>query len=55
MTTEKFPPVSIEEYNQLVDDSLMLEALMRVGVNNWEGYEEALLIYDELVETEEEI
>lgn len=28
------------------DDSKMLEALMQAGVDNWDGYELALEIYD---------
>jgi hypothetical protein len=31
-----------KEYDRLVDDSVMLNALMVAGVDNWAGYSEAL-------------
>jgi hypothetical protein len=37
--------ISQENYDQLIEDSLMLAALMEAGVNNWEGYELAKEIY----------
>lgn len=30
------------EYEQLVDDSLVLKALYAAGVDNWEGYDDAM-------------
>lgn len=39
--------ISIAEYNSLLDDSLLLEALDAAGVDNWEGYAEAHEIYEE--------
>lgn len=36
-----------EEYDELLDDQAFLEALRRAGVDNWDGYEEALDIYRE--------
>lgn len=34
-----------KHYLNLIDDSAMLEALRVTGVENWEGYGEALEIY----------
>ena len=38
------PPVTIsrDEYDSLKRDSRMLEALRSAGVDNWEGYDDAL-------------
>jgi hypothetical protein len=30
-----------DEYDQLVSDQKFLEALIALGVDNWEGYEQA--------------
>ena len=34
-----------EEYNKLLEESLMLAALQATGVNNWEGYGESQKLY----------
>lgn len=39
--------IPIEEYNMLVEDSMFLCALEEAGVNNWEGYSEAIRIMEE--------
>lgn len=39
--------ITIDEYKNLLEDSLMLEALDAGGVDNWEGYAEAMEIYHE--------
>ena len=36
-----------ETYFELLDDVRLLEILMAQGVDNWEGWEEALRIYGE--------
>ena len=33
--------ISLDEYNKLIEDSKLLDALFAAGVDNWEGYEEA--------------
>lgn len=40
--------VAIDEriYDQLVRDSEFLSALQCCGVDNWDGYEEAQVLYD---------
>lgn len=34
--------ISKEEYNELIDDQNLLNALRSAGVDNWEGYDYAL-------------
>lgn len=36
-----------DAYEQLVKDSAILDALYAAGVDNWEGYEEAMSILEE--------
>ena len=43
--------ISQAEYQNLLDDSAFLEALRAAGVDNWEGFDEAVRIYQE--DTEE--
>jgi hypothetical protein len=40
--------ITKEEYEKLVEDSKVLDALRRCGVDNWEGYDEAM----ELIEAD---
>ena len=37
--SESMVTITEEKYNQLLDDSLFLNALRNAGVDNWEGYE----------------
>ncbi len=37
--------VTQEEYDDLIDSAKLLAALMGAGVDNWEGYEEAMENY----------
>ncbi len=37
--------ISVEEYNDLLDDAEFLNALRMAGVDNWDGYDEAIDIY----------
>jgi hypothetical protein len=39
--------ISIREYEDLIDDSLFLNALRNAGVDNWEWYGEAIREYEE--------
>lgn len=34
--------LSVKEYNRLLEDSKLLQALEAAGVDNWDGYEDAL-------------
>lgn len=38
---EETVTITVKEYNRLQEDANFLEALRTVGVDNWEGYEEA--------------
>ena len=38
--------ISVEDYNELVSDSNFLSALMAAGVDNWDGYDYAVEIYN---------
>lgn len=40
--------ISYEYFEKLLDDQMMLEALERAGVDNWDGYDFALEHYEEL-------
>lgn len=37
--------ISVEEYNELLDDAEFLNALRMAGVDNWDGYDDAIDIY----------
>ena len=37
--------ISVEEYNDLLDDAEFLRALRMAGVDNWDGYDDAIDIY----------
>jgi hypothetical protein len=39
--------ISVKEYQQLQDDSNMLNCLEACGVDNWHGYSEARKMYNE--------
>lgn len=41
------------EYEELLDDSVFLECLRRAGVDNWDGWDYALEIYDEEISVKE--
>ena len=49
---EEMVEISVEEYNDLIDDSIMLMALNAAGVDNWQGYDDAIEIYNEMSEEE---
>jgi len=61
---EKMVTITEKEYKELIEDSNFLRALREVGIDNWEGYSEALKFdeamenyqdyYDEEEEEEEE-
>lgn len=46
--------ISIEEYNYLKSRSFKLNCLEQGGVDNWEGYEDAMDIYDSVMEVVDE-
>lgn len=42
MQVQKTVTISVEEYEELQRDQRLLLALQNSGVDNWEGYEEAM-------------
>lgn len=42
METDLTVTILKTDYNRLIDDSGFLDALHAAGVDNWDGYEEAL-------------
>jgi hypothetical protein len=48
--TEDTITINKREYNQLLKDQLMLQALEETGVDNWSGYDDAVECYQELLE-----
>lgn len=47
MKLNKMTEISEERYEYLIERDAWLEALEQAGVDNWEGYDEALEIYKE--------
>ena len=45
--------ISEEEYDSLLKDSILLNCLQMTGVDNWDGYDEAIEQYNEIMEQEE--
>lgn len=45
--------ISEERYFKLLKDSQFLEALRAAGVDNWDGYDYAFEILDEIYEEED--
>lgn len=58
MKEEKTKTISLEKYNQLLDRSNTLMALEESGVDNWDGYGDAMKLLktweDEVYESDEE-
>lgn len=46
MTYKKIIEITLIEYEELLKDRAMLEALMAAGVNNWEGWDQAVSEYN---------
>lgn len=42
--------ITIDEYQYLLERSLMLSALEDTGVDNWDGYDYAIATYNEWLE-----
>jgi len=45
--------ISPREYEELTRDSLLLEALYSLGVEDWEFFDDAVRICDGIMETDE--
>ena len=53
MSDDKKISISEEEYDSLLKDSILLNCLRMMGVDNWNGYDEAIEQYNEILEQEE--
>ena len=45
--------ISEEEYETLLNDSILLNCLQMMGVDNWDGYDDAIEQYQEILQQEE--
>lgn len=52
MSDDKKISISEEEYETLLNDSILLNCLQMMGVDNWDGYDEAIERYNEILEQE---
>ena len=52
MSDDKKISISEEEYETLLNDSILLNCLEMMGVDNWDGYNEAIEQYNEILEQE---
>lgn len=48
--TQKMVTIPASEYKELLNDQRWLECLQDAGVDNWEGYEYAKDLYNDLDE-----
>ena len=53
MSDDKKISISEEEYETLLNDSILLNCLQMMGVDNWDGYDEAIEQYNEILGQEE--
>ena len=52
MSDDKKISISEEEYEALLNDSILLNCLQMMVVDNWDGYDEAIEQYNEILEQE---
>lgn len=53
MSDDKKISISEEEYESLLNDSILLNCLQMMGVDNWDGYGDAIEQYQEILQQEE--
>lgn len=53
MSDDKKISISEKEYDSLLKDSILLNCLQMMGVDNWDGYDEAIEQYNEIMKQEE--
>ena len=53
MSDDKKISISEEEYDSLLKDSILLNCLQMMGVDNWDGYGDAIEQYQEILRQEE--
>ena len=49
MSDDKKISISEEEYETLLNDSILLNCLQMMGVDNWDGYDDAIEQYQEIL------
>lgn len=49
MSDDKKISISEEEYEALLNDSILLNCLQMMGVDNWDGYDGAIEQYQEIL------
>ena len=50
MSDDKKISISEEEYKALLNDSILLNCLEMMGVDNWDGYDDAIEQYQEILQ-----
>lgn len=50
MDDKKIVEVPVAEYEKLIQDQMMLQALIGAGVDNWDGYDYAMEEFEEMTE-----
>jgi hypothetical protein len=50
MENEDNITITVAEYEELIDDALLLVCLRLAGVDNWQGYDYALEMYHERID-----
>ena len=53
LSEDKKITISEEEYETLLNDSILLNCLQMMGVDNWDGYDDAIEQYQEILQQEE--
>lgn len=46
--------ISQEEYDELVDDQILLDCLRNAGVDNWEGWDFAIEQYQAILDSKDD-
>jgi len=41
--------ISDDEYDELLKDSVLLNCLREVGVDNWDGWDDAITLYNDRI------
>jgi len=53
MTNEQTVTISVAEYEELLDAAMWEEAFRSAGVDNWDGYDDAMTIYRDIKSDEQ--
>jgi hypothetical protein len=50
MENEDNITITVAKYEELKDDALLLSCLFAAGVDNWQGYDDAIEMYHERID-----